>query len=243
MNPAKCTSSRIVTAPLAILAQSEWEGISLQKWPVNGLIVSGQKNFVRGVDELSGATFFTDVTFHGDTISPAYSWKKTVLEHPAVIKPYRLACQAVRESPVFIWTDVKAFPLVSAGVLVGLCGLSFAGVMDIVGPWIFAGGAVTSAWMLLNGGLGLHCAVKTQNQTAAEAAARDIGIGIFSMTTMAVSSGLLAGLHHFGALPEKGGNFDGFVQALTAVLHSSDEIAMGVVIAGRIIRGQRKGNS
>lgn len=215
---------RHVQHPLPVIQQCDWNRLSIRKWPEGGLIVSAN-----------------DDTFQNVAAEPSIDLTGP-LPRSVVQTPLRLACRAVRESPSHIWEDVKSSPLVSAGMLIGLCGISFSGMMETIGPWIFAGGSLTASWMLLRGGAGLFRASRTQNQTAAIESSRDFGIGAFSLATMGLSAGLLAGLRHCGILHEEGGELGGLLQAAAAVLHSSDEIAMGLVIARKFLGGQRRQN-
>lgn len=153
----------------------------------------------------------------------------------------RAAVAAVRNSPGFIWEDVKSAPLVSAGILAGLCAASFAGVMDTVGPWIFAAGAATATWMTAKGGLGIAREAGSDDAAELQKASRDFGMGVFSFATMATASGFLYGMRHFGILAETGdGQIDGAVQAFASLLHSSDEIALGVIMIRKFFGGTPK---
>lgn len=154
------------------------------------------------------------------------------------IDPFATAWQSVVKSPHFVWADASETPGVTVGVLAGLCGLSLAGTMDVVGPWIFALGSVTAAWLTLRGAVGLQGAAKAGDKEKAFAHARDFGIGVFSISTMLASAALVEGLHHLNLIPESSEDLGHFLKALTAILHSSDEIAMGAIIAGKLVRSK-----
>lgn len=144
--------------------------------------------------------------------------------------PARIAASAFLRSPVFLWQDVKAAPIVSAGLLAGLGIASYAGVMNDLSPWILAGGTATAGYLTAKGALGLRREIKNGDPSGAEKASRDFGIGAFGLAVTAATLGIMAGLEHFGILSDQTeARYGGLLRALAALLHSPDEIALGLV--------------
>lgn len=166
----------------------------------------------------------------GTTPRPFSTPIGTAFEKPAPIPPGRIAASAFLRSPAFLWQDAKAAPLVSAGLFAGLGIAAYAGVMDELSPFLLVGGTATASYLTIKGALGLRREANNGDRAATQRAARDFGVGAFGLAVTAATAGIMAGLEHFGILSEQTEErYGGLLRALAALLHSPDEIALGLI--------------